>query len=754
MLKEGINLFSKFSSFVKCFYIEDFFKFCFPPNLPSCSDPSDIFTNMPISNKTLISLKNANLINPTEIQSAVLPHAFAGHDILGAAKTGSGKTLAFVIPMIERLYREKWDVADGLAAIIITPTRELALQIFDVIRTVGKKHNFSAGVVTGGNKDLEGEQERVIGMNILVCTPGRLLQHMEQTLGFDANNVMMLILDEADRLLDMGFAKQLDSIVSYLPVSGARQTMLFSATQTKSVKDLARLSLHNPEYLAVHDKDEHLTPKQLIQNYIVCNLQDKLNVLYSFIKTHLKSKIIVFFSTCSQVRFVYDLFCGMQPGIPITSLHGKIKQEKRTLIYMEYLRKDNACLLATDVAARGLDFPNVDWVIQLDAPEDHAMYVHRVGRTARYNANGRALMLLTPNEEQVVIPDLTKVGIPIQKLSVNPKSAVNVTSAAGAITAARPECRLLAKKAFASYLRSLQMLPNHNMRVNDFSTLPVDEYAISLGLPFTPTLPAPTNTASSADALVRNPEEKAKNVNRSLDKLKKQIKAAKEAKKRARENNEVIAEEDDDNVLDNNQKKKRTKRERNDTKLSKPIANKRASDEEEEDELFVPKVGGSSSVPSAGKVELGEEVNLINTKALESVSGSNTYQHIAPTSTKTKKEKPMRITSDGLSKAILRAGTHNKKITFEEEDEKHEREAAERAAEALGEEERMMQYQLKKRRQLAMTMDEDVDRDRERIHSKHRERRIQAKESRKETSGGGYGAATLLTHSDDESASD
>ena len=358
---------------------------------------------------------------------------------MGAAKTGSGKTIAFVIPLIERLYVEKWDAADGLAAIVLSPTRELALQIFEVIRVVGKKHSFSVGVVTGGNKDLEGEQERVIGMNILVGTPGRMLHHMEQTLGFDASQLLLLILDEADRLLDFGFASQIDRILEYLPPS--RQTMLFSATQTKSVKDLARLALNQPEYLAVHDKDAEVTPKQLVQNYVVCRLSEKLNVLYSFIKSHLKSKIIVFFSTCSQVRFVYDCFCGMQPGIPITSLHGKIKQEKRTLIYMEYMRKESACLIATDIAARGLDFPDVDWVIQVDCPEDTAMYIHRVGRTARYNAGGRALLLLLPHEEKAVIPELASKGIPITRLSINPKQTVNVTAAAGAITAARPECK-------------------------------------------------------------------------------------------------------------------------------------------------------------------------------------------------------------------------------------------------------------------------------------------------------------------------
>jgi ATP-dependent RNA helicase DDX10/DBP4 len=396
--------------------------------------------------------------------------------------------------------------------VVITPTRELALQIFEVLRIVGKRHAFSAGLITGGRKDFEGEQERVIGMNILIATPGRFLQHLEQTVGFDASQVMVLVLDEADRILDMGFKAQLDAIIEYLPRQ--RQTMLFSATQTKSVKDLARLSLSNPEYLAVHAEDDEVTPKQLVQNYIICKLPEKLDVLFSFIKTHLKSKMIVFFSTCSQVRYVYECFRAMQPGIPLSCLHGKIKQDKRTAIYVDFTRKKAACLLSTDIAARGLDFPNVDWVVQVDAPEDAAMYIHRVGRTARYNANGRALLMLMPSEEASMTAMLTEAHVPIKKLSVNPNKRFTVAVKAAALLAAQPELKTLAKKAFVGYLRSLQLLPGGKAVLDPATSLPVEEFATALGLAFAPPIVAiPAAKLSNPDA-ARQENREQKNVNR------------------------------------------------------------------------------------------------------------------------------------------------------------------------------------------------------------------------------------------------
>uniref|UniRef100_A0A8C6SAB9 ATP-dependent RNA helicase n=1 Tax=Neogobius melanostomus TaxID=47308 RepID=A0A8C6SAB9_9GOBI len=324
--------------------------------------------------KTLLGLQEAQYRQPTEIQRQTIGFALRGKDVLGAAKTGSGKTLAFLIPVLECLYREQWSSVDGLGALIISPTRELAYQTFE----------FSAGLIIGG-KDLKSESERIHETNIVICTPGRLLQHMDETATFHASNLHMLVLDEADRILDMGFADTLNAIVENLPKT--RQTLLFSATQTKSVKDLARLSLKDPEYVWVHEKAKFSTPATLEQNYVVCELHQKVSMLFSFIRSHLKKKVIVFFACCKEVQYFF------RPGIPVLALYGKQQQMKRVEVYNDFVRKQNAVLFATDIAARGLDFPTVNWVLQFDCPEDADTYIHRVGRTARYKEGGEALLL-------------------------------------------------------------------------------------------------------------------------------------------------------------------------------------------------------------------------------------------------------------------------------------------------------------------------------------------------------------------------
>lgn len=373
------------------------------------------FSDFPISKKTLLGLQEHQYRQPTEIQKQTIGFALRGRDVLGAAKTGSGKTLAFLIPVLECLYRHQWTSMDGLGALIISPTRELAYQTFEVLRKVGKNHDFSAGLVIGG-KDLKTESEKIANTNIVICTPGRMLQHMDQTATFQATSLFMLVLDEADRILDLGFADTLNAIVENLPKT--RQTLLFSATQTKSVKDLARLSLKDPEYVWVHEQARFSTPASLEQNYVVCELHQKVNMLYSFIRTHLNKKIIVFFACCKEVQYLFRAFCRLRPGTSIMALHGKQQQMKRVEVYNMFLKKQSAVLFATDIAARGLDFPAVHWVLQVDCPEDADTYIHRVGRTARYKEGGEALLLLLPSEEDAMVGQLQDKKVPINKIQV------------------------------------------------------------------------------------------------------------------------------------------------------------------------------------------------------------------------------------------------------------------------------------------------------------------------------------------------
>lgn len=448
-------------------------------------DPKSIetksFSDLPLSVPTASGLEASHFQTLTDVQAGAIPLALKGNDILGAAKTGSGKTLAFLIPVLEKLYRAQWTEFDGLGALIISPTRELAVQIFEVLRKVGRHHAFSAGLVIGG-KSLKEEAERLDRMNILVCTPGRMLQHLDQTAGFDANNLQLLVLDEADRIMDMGFSSAVDALVEHLPKE--RQTLMFSATQSKKVSDLARLSLKDPEYVSVHESATTATPTNLQQHYIVTPLTEKLDTLYGFIKANLKSKIIVFLSSGKQVRFVYESFRHLQPGIPLLHLHGRQKQIARLEITSRFTAAKQSCLFATDVVARGIDFPAVDWVIQADCPEDADTYIHRVGRTARFESNGRAVIFLDPSEETGMLKRLEQKKIPVLKVNVKEKKKKSIKDQLQSMCFQNPDLKYLGQKAFISYTRSIHL--QKDKEVFKFNKLDLDGFAASLGLPGTP----------------------------------------------------------------------------------------------------------------------------------------------------------------------------------------------------------------------------------------------------------------------------
>ncbi|OQD76385.1 hypothetical protein PENDEC_c004G00409 [Penicillium decumbens] len=439
------------------------------------------FSDLPLSEPTAKGLAASHFKTLTDIQSRAIVHALKGRDILGAAKTGSGKTLAFIIPVLENLYRKQVTEFDGLSALILSPTRELAIQIFEVLRKVGRYHGFSAGLVIGG-KSLREEQDRLGRMNILVCTPGRMLQHLDQTAMFETHNLQMLVFDEADRILDMGFQKTVDAIIEHLPKE--RQTMLFSATQTKKVSDLARLSLKDPEYVAVHEAAAAATPSTLQQHYVVTPLASKLDTLWSFIRSNLKSKTVVFLASGKQVRFVYESFRHLQPGIPLMHLHGRQKQGGRLDITTKFSQSQHSVLFATDVAARGLDFPAVDWVIQMDCPEDADTYIHRVGRTARYERVGRAVLFLDPSEEKGMLSRLEQKKVPIERINIKASKQSSIKNQLQNMCFKDPELKYLGQKAFISYVKSCFVQPDKT--VFNIKELKLEDFAASLGLPGAP----------------------------------------------------------------------------------------------------------------------------------------------------------------------------------------------------------------------------------------------------------------------------
>ncbi|KAE9044881.1 ATP-dependent RNA helicase [Phytophthora rubi] len=591
------------------------------------------FDLFPLSEASRRGLRTCGFTAPTKIQVGALPHALAGRDVLAAAKTGSGKTLAFLLSVLEKLFRLRWSVEDGLGALVISPTRELALQIFEVLRNVGKAHAFSAGLVIGG-KNFREEQIRLVRMNLLICTPGRLLQHMEQTPAFDASNLQVLVLDEADRILDLGFQKQLTSILEHLPPAGERQTMLFSATQTKSVKDLAALSLREPEYVAVHEHSANATPKGLSQSYVVTPLERKLDVLLSFIKSHLKQKTIVFLSTCRQVRYVHSVFCKLQPGIPLCALHGKYKQGKRVEVYYEFLNKPAAVLFATDIAARGLDFPQVDWVLQLDCPEDSANYIHRVGRTARYNKQGKALMCLVPSEVDGMMKRLEDAKVPIRETKLNPAKTTSCRQKVASVVASDKEIKSLAQKAFMSYVRSVYLQPDRE--VFDATALPLDAFAESYGLPGAPRMPflskMKAEHENGSNEALRDELRGKKNVNRKLQQLKEKIKAEKERKRLARQLAALNPKEQEEAKKKLEKKQEKESEEEEEEEEDSLMVVKRVHNWDEDEELDLDALGPTKKkqkklrvdreVINASKIVFDEEGN--SSKMADRLAARNT----------------------------------------------------------------------------------------------------------------------------------
>ncbi|EFJ15859.1 hypothetical protein SELMODRAFT_234167 [Selaginella moellendorffii] len=398
------------------------------------------FDSLPLSDRTLAALKECNFTHMTEIQARSIPRLLAGSDVLGASRTGTGKTLAFLVPALELLNRVQIKPRNGTVVLIISPTRELASQIHGVASKLMSAHSQTHMVITGGlNRKVEAVKLKA-GVNLLVATPGRLLDHLRSTAGWIYHNLKYLVIDEADRLLDIGI--QSDRLCSFLRLYQRRRAL---------VKQLANLSLKDPTYIGV-ESIEQSTVQGLEQGYWVVPLEKRLLLLISSLYRSKKKKVMVFFSSCNSVKFHFELFCHI--GLECLSIHGKQKQSTRTSAFTEFCAAENGLLLCTDVAARGLDIPAVDWIIQYDPPPDPKEYIHRVGRTARgEGARGRALLFLLP-QELLFTSDLKRSRVPI-KLWPSSKP-LNIQTFLETQILKIQGMQRLAADAFKSYLRSYQ----------------------------------------------------------------------------------------------------------------------------------------------------------------------------------------------------------------------------------------------------------------------------------------------------------
>ena len=535
--------------------------------------------------------KRLHVERATKIQNTAIPALLQDRDTFIKAETGSGKTLAYAIPLAQRLGSLEPAVSrtDGAVAIIVAPTRELCQQIYGVIQVLFTTFiNIVPGLIVGGQKRTSEKARLRKGVNIVVATPGRLVDHIQTTHTFDLCNVLYLVLDEADRLLDMGFQKTLSQIICALdraasrspyaeaPADAAaqrseaekagkllryglkRRNVLVSATLSKQVQQLAYFSLREPAFVDpsgrfdatqvsdAMDRVEYEMPAGLKQWYVVAEMKERLAALGAFLRLHAQQgeRVLVFFSSIDAVEFHHALFSRAQlqylfepvrpkeprpllPLIPapLYRLHGDLTQVERSAVYDKFRANTSGIIFCTDVAARGIDLPNVHWIVQYDPPGEVPDYIHRVGRTARIGHTGNALLFMLPSEEPY-IELLAKKKVVLKPVSVKsfynclvpPDSTVPASRRAELahfhqihfehIILDNPEMAELARKGFISYLRAYATHSRDTAAIFIMKKLHLGHLAKSFALREAPTV-LKQNLSSDFLAQRKHPGKKA-----------------------------------------------------------------------------------------------------------------------------------------------------------------------------------------------------------------------------------------------------
>lgn len=344
------------------------------------------FNSLGLPKTILCALEKINFQTPTPIQEQAIPVALEGNDILGSAQTGTGKTAAFAIPMIAHLMKN-----DSSSALILLPTRELAQQVLDNCRKfLETNKSIKAALLIGGESITKQIQQLRAEPRIIVGTPGRVNDHLaRKTLNLGYTD--FLVLDETDRMLDMGFGIQLDQIMKFVPKQ--RQTLMFSATLPANIVNLSRKYLNKPVRIAIGNSNE--TASNLKQEIVKTNSAKKYDDLMNQLETR-EGSILIFVKTkFSADRLARKLSKENQIS---TAIHGDLRQKDRERVIADFRKQKNRILVATDIAARGLDIPHIEHVINYDLPQCPEDYIHRIGRTARAGNSGSAINLITPED--------------------------------------------------------------------------------------------------------------------------------------------------------------------------------------------------------------------------------------------------------------------------------------------------------------------------------------------------------------------
>lgn len=513
------------------------------------------------------NMKDAGISDMTQVQALSIPVILAGQDALIKSQTGSGKTLAYAVPILHQLQAKtpKISRADGCYALIVVPTRELAIQSFEWIQKLCRSFAWIVpGLLLGGEKK-KSEKARVRkGINILISTPGRLIDHIQHTKCLSLKNLTWLVLDEADRMLELGYERDVQAILTAINEQAEghhRQTLLLSATLTTGIEQLSEVSMKHPKFIdaAVNeDNTESLTalttPDNLKQAFIIVPAKLRLVCLASFIlwkcRFSKSRKMLIFMATQDMVDFLMELFDRTlnvpdephpsfrpkksfsemnltedaksfvgtefidEPQTParkklvpieLLKLHGNMSQSERANVFKMFREADAGLLLCTDVAARGLDLPQVDWIVQYNPPISNADYVHRVGRTARIGAKGSSLIFLLPSEanfvkelenDNLLLAEMTIAQI-LKKLYFNSElvsqktgklphtmeeAATNLQMKMESLVLNDEQMHQRASQAYVSFIRSYASYPKEVREIFCFKELHLGHIAKSFAL--------------------------------------------------------------------------------------------------------------------------------------------------------------------------------------------------------------------------------------------------------------------------------